>query len=87
MRYETKKITAGEYEGKLTVFEHTASARLSRLDRPALLVLPGGGYAMCSEREGEPIALEFFNRGYNVYVLEYPIAPARIPAQLCVEAA
>ncbi len=64
MRYETIKITAGEYVG-----------------------LPGGGYGMCSERESEPIALEFFNRGYNAYVLVYPCAPARYPAQLCVAAA
>lgn len=87
MRYETIKITAGEYAGELTAYEHTASAALSCPNRPALLVLPGGGYGMCSERESEPIALEFFNRGYNAYVLVYPCAPARYPAQLCVAAA
>ena len=29
--------------------------------RPAMLVIPGGGYKdVCSDREGEPIALEYF---------------------------
>ena len=26
---------------------------------PFILVIPGGGYSFCSEREGEPIALRF----------------------------
>lgn len=26
-------------------------------DRPAVLVIPGGGYYMCSDREAEPIAM------------------------------
>lgn len=39
--------------------------------RPAVIVVPGGGYAMCSKREGEPIALEFLARGFQVFVLWY----------------
>ena len=40
--------------------------------RPAMLVIPGGGYAqVCTDREGEPIALEFFAKGYNAFVLNY----------------
>lgn len=30
--------------------------------RPCLIVCPGGGYEMCSEREAEPIALHFCQR-------------------------
>ena len=34
--------------------------------RDAMLVIPGGGYGcVCSDREGEPIALAFLARGYN----------------------
>lgn len=28
-------------------------------ERPAVLVIPGGGYYMCSDREAEPIAMAF----------------------------
>ncbi len=38
---------------------------------PAVVVCPGGGYAFVSEREAEPVALPFFARGYNVFVLTY----------------
>lgn len=40
--------------------------------RDAMLVIPGGGYAIvCMDREGEPIALDFFAKGYNCFVLHY----------------
>ena len=39
--------------------------------RPAVIVIPGGGYAMCSKREGDPIAIEFLARGFQVFVLWY----------------
>lgn len=52
--------------------------------RPAVLILPGGGYAfVCAEREGEPIAHGFLARGFNAFVLHYSVAKTRVhPAQL-----
>ena len=50
--------------------------------RPCLLVCPGGGYRHVSRREGEPIAFHFLPQGYNVFVLEYSVAPNRFPTQL-----
>lgn len=41
--------------------------------RPALIIVPGGGYGHVSPREGEPIALEFLSRGYHCFVLNYTI--------------
>lgn len=87
MRYEQITVKASGYTGELTCYEHTEFPELPVQSRPALLVLPGGGYAFCSDREGEPVALEFFARGYNVYVVKYPVVPARYPAQLAVAAA
>lgn len=87
MKHKTIMLTAGEYVGELTCYEHTEWKEMPIDSRPAILVIPGGGYGMCSDREGEPIALEFFNRGYNAYVLKYPCAPVRYPAQLLVAAA
>mgnify|MGYP003297862704 CR=1 FL=1 len=43
--------------------------------RPCILVCPGGGYAFCSEREAEPIAMNFLKLGFNAYVLYYSLAP------------
>ena len=39
--------------------------------RPLMLVLPGGGYSMCSDREAEPVALAYTREGYNACVLRY----------------
>lgn len=50
--------------------------------RPCLLICPGGGYGMCSQREAEPIALHFLPQGYNVFILRYSVAPHRFPSQL-----
>jgi len=51
--------------------------------RPAVLVLPGGGYFFTSDRENEPIALKFASEGMCVFVLKYSCAPARFPQALC----
>lgn len=52
--------------------------------RPAVIVVGGGGYAMVCKRETEPIALRFFAKGFQVFVLEYTCAPqgAHYPEQL-----
>jgi len=39
--------------------------------RKAMLVIPGGGYEMCSEREGDPIAVEFMSKNYVAFQLKY----------------
>lgn len=46
-------------------------------DRPAVLVIPGGGYYMCSDREAEPIAMAFAVHGYNTFVLRYTVGEGK----------
>lgn len=41
--------------------------------RPAILVLPGGGYYSCSDREADPIAFSYLKAGYQVFILRYSI--------------
>ncbi len=41
--------------------------------RPAVILCPGGGYLMTSDREAEPVALRFLARGYHVFVLRYSV--------------
>ena len=51
--------------------------------RNAILVIPGGGYgAVCSDREGEPIAQAFMPYGYNAFVLHYSVCKKPYPQQL-----
>lgn len=50
--------------------------------RPAVLIIPGGGYEFNSEREAEPIALQFLARGYVPFVLNYACKPHIFPVAL-----
>ena len=50
--------------------------------RPSVLVIPGGGYEMTSDREAEPIAMQFLAAGYNVFVLRYSVKPSVFPVAL-----
>ncbi|MCT1478866.1 alpha/beta hydrolase [Microbacterium sp. p3-SID336] len=39
--------------------------------RPAVVILPGGGYSYCSDREADPVAYPFLAAGYQAFVLRY----------------
>jgi len=57
---------------KLTCYVQTPNDELPHLrHRPGVLILPGGGYTMCSAREAEPVALAYLHAGYQAFVLEY----------------
>ena len=45
------------------------------LMHPAMLVVPGGGYRLVSPSEAHLVAMEFYQAGYNVFVLEYTVNP------------
>ncbi len=51
--------------------------------RPAMVVVPGGGYSMTSKREAEPVAFRCLAMGFQVFILNYLCAPtAHYPEQL-----
>ena len=50
--------------------------------RPAVLVLPGGGYARQADHEAEPVAEWLAALGIHAFVLRYSVAPDRHPAPL-----
>ncbi len=50
--------------------------------RPCLIVCPGGRYKFCSQREAEPVALQFLPEGFHVFVLNYSVFPHGYPSQL-----
>ena len=43
------------------------------MERPLVLVVPGGGYSHVSAREGDPVALQFAAAGYHTAVLRYAV--------------
>lgn len=74
MRTETIEI----YGAKLDLFINDDGKT-----RPMIIICPGGGYTHVSEREGKPVALCFYEKGYNCAVLTYTCAPQEhFPTQL-----
>lgn len=73
---------------KVTVYlqedieESDCKKKLLITPRPALIILPGGGYHHVGRREGEPIALAFMDLGFNCFVLDYSVAPHTYPQAL-----
>lgn len=68
----------------LTVYIGDNSPEIDK-DRkhPLVLVCPGGAYAMTSDREAEPIALQFLAAGIHAAVLRYTVSPhGHFPAQI-----
>jgi len=70
-----KTEAINDHEGvTLTSYIHDLSDEMQTVhQRPAILIMPGGGYEFCSEREGEPIALAYLAKGFNAFVLKYSI--------------
>ena len=50
--------------------------------RPCIIICPGGGYGICSQREAEPIAVNFLPEGYNTFTLWYSVCPNHFPTQI-----
>ncbi len=57
----------------LESYIHEPHAELAVEKRKAIIVCPGGGYGFLSEREAEPVALQYFAAGLNAFVLRYSI--------------
>ena len=68
--------------GYLNLCLHSNSIYYPTRTRPAMIVFAGGGYTGICEREGEPVALAYFAKGYNVFTLEYSCVPNTFPTQL-----
>lgn len=50
--------------------------------RPCVIICPGGGYAFTSDREAEPVAVNFLAAGIHAAVLRYSVAPKHFPTAL-----
>lgn len=45
--------------------------------RPAIIIAPGGAYAVHARKESEPVAIQFMQKGYQVFILKYSIGSDR----------
>ena len=58
----------------LTAYLQDVGGEFGGIDkRPAVLILPGGGYAMCSDREADPVAFPYLKAGYQAFILRYSV--------------
>ena len=53
----------------LALYLHQSSGKL-----PAIIVLPGGAFGFLSEIEKEPVAFTFYERHFQMFVLDYSVA-------------
>ncbi|MBQ3079178.1 MAG: alpha/beta hydrolase [Clostridia bacterium] len=71
MKYEKIQLLPGRDHVTLEFFGHNDTAE----KRDAILVIPGGGYgAVCSDREGYPIAQAYMMQELNAFVLHYSVS-------------
>lgn len=63
----------GTEKCKVNAYLQTNGESVEMAERkiPAVVICPGGAYQMISDREGDPVAKEFFCAGYHVFVLQY----------------
>ena len=58
----------------LTAYLQPAGGEFGAISRrPAVLIIPGGGYFFCSDREADPVAFPYLNAGYHAFILRYSL--------------
>ncbi len=62
--------------------DNLAEMQRQNKKRPCMIVCPGGAYCFCSKREAEPIGVHFLPKGFNVFIMDYSVAPNKFPTQL-----
>lgn len=53
------------------VYKADETEEIPNAPHPAMVILPGGAYEICSRREAEPVAIRFVSEGFVVFVLSY----------------
>lgn len=85
MIYEVKQINVDGSSGdtKLYIYSLDSSKEINPGGaRPIIVLCPGGGYEMTSDREAEAFAMKFLAMGYHVAILRYSVSPSVYPTAL-----
>lgn len=73
MKHFVMKI--GNLNATLEGFLHEKSLSWPSYNyRPCIIICPGGGYGFLSDREMDPVSLEWLAQGYQVFVMRYSVA-------------
>jgi len=74
MTCETVYLRDNDESVKLCTFVHDDSSNVIAGKRGAVVVLAGGGYLFqANDREGEPVAINYFAAGYNCFLVNYSV--------------
>lgn len=74
MRMECDLWEQGEYRYPMAFgFEPYIAAFIhdDEVERPGIVIVPGGGYRVVSPSEGEIVAREFYEKGYQAFICTY----------------
>ena len=67
-------VLSEERNVSLTAYIQPAGGEFGGLsERPAVLIIPGGGYHFCSDREADPVAFPYLKAGYQAFILRYSL--------------
>ena len=78
--YAKAGVSAPKEPAKLTLYLLKAQADMpAQMERPMVIICPGGGYRYKSVREAEPIAMRFLAAGMHAAVLLYSTEPSPYP--------
>lgn len=70
---DDKKITLTSYLLERSTIKWNNRDEWEPERRPSVIICPGGSYEFLSQREGEPVALSFLQKGYQAFVLNYSL--------------
>lgn len=77
MTTETVYLREDNKAVKMQTFIHDDSSNVIAGKRPCMVVLAGGGYTfLANNREGEPVAINYFAAGFNCFLVDYSIGGA-----------
>ncbi|MBO5852705.1 MAG: alpha/beta hydrolase [Clostridia bacterium] len=81
--YEKIGTKGTDYKPYLSVYipDNSKEIDLNR-KRPTVVICPGGGYSMTSDREAEPLAFKLLAADLNVIVVRFDVRPVQFPAQI-----
>ncbi len=71
--YQKAGLKGEQYCAELTAVTLKVSPETGLRRRPAVIICPGGGYEMLSDREAEPVAMRFASFGINAFILKYSL--------------
>lgn len=72
---KTEKIILDEKSKvTLTAYIQDVGREFANINkRPVILILPGGGYQVCSNQEADPVAAAYLKAGYHACILRYSV--------------